>query len=144
MNSNTSHKPRVYILSAYRDTRPAAVNRINHADLSHDLLLVDNPWQECAGSYKGQREPSFIVTGITAGPKVLALARLYGQESYLVATEHTREAYLVDCQTRYHTHIGRLEYAGTVEPDCDGWTLVNGCYYVTRPYGVLQDLPEGF
>jgi hypothetical protein len=144
MNRNTTHKPRVYILSAYRDKLGEAINRRNHCDLSHDLLLVDNPWQECEGSYKGQRESSFIVTGITAGKKVRALARLYRQESYLVATEHTREAYIVDCETGYHTHVGRLEYAGDTEPDDDSWTCVDGRYYVTRPYGALTDLPEGF
>ena len=144
MNSNADHKPRVYIFSAYQATKGDHFNHMNHCDLSADLSLIDNPWQECQGSYKGYQEESFIVTGITAGKAVRALARLYKQETYLVATEHNREAYLVDCETGYHTHVGRLEYAGTTEPDCDAWTLVNGSYFVTRPYGVLQDLPEGF
>jgi hypothetical protein len=136
-------KPRVYVFSAYRSSKNLHQNRMNHADLSCDLALIPNDWQECEGSYKGVKEESFIVTGVTAGKRVRALARLYKQDTYLVATEHTRECYIVDCETGYHTHVGTLEYLGTDEPTCEGWTYVNGCYYSAVVKGPLVDLPEG-
>lgn len=136
-------KPRVYVFSAYRSDKNLHQNRMNHADLSCDLSLIPNDWKECEGSYKGVKEESFIVTGITAGKRVRALARLYGQETYLVATEHTREAYIVDVETGYHTHIGTLEYIGTEEPTDTDWTCVGGRYYSTVVKGRLTDLPGG-
>lgn len=143
MNVNVS-KPRTYVFSAYRSDQNPHRNAMDFADCSCDLALTDHPWVIGEGSYNGEREDVFIVTGLLAGKAVRALSQLYKQETYLVIAEHTREAYLVDCETYYHTHVGRLEYAGDTEPDDDSWTLVDGRYYVTRPYGALTDLPEGF
>jgi len=134
--------PRVYIFSAYKANQGAHRNHMDHCDLSCDLALAGFPYRECEGSYKGVREESFIVTGRLAGPTVRALARLHTQESYLLIAEYDRTAYLVDPLSGYHTHLGRFTAHGPNEPDCDGWTLCDGIYYVVNPTNGV-DLPEG-
>ena len=117
---------------------------MDFADCSCDLALSDHPWTIGEGSYKGEREECFIVTGIRAGKTVRALARLYKQESYLVIAEHTRDTYVVDCETGYHKHLGKLVHVGSSEPASDSWTLCGGEYYTTNNIGPFTDLPEGF
>lgn len=143
MNVNVS-KPRTYVFSAYRSDQNPHRNAMDFADASCDLALTDHPWTIGEGSYNGEREECFIVTGLLAGKAVRALSQLYKQESYLVIAEHTREAYLVDCETYYHKHIGRLVHVGSEEPECDSWTQCGGEYYTTEIVGKLTDLPEGF
>jgi hypothetical protein len=117
---------------------------MDFADCSADLSLTDHPWVIGEGSYKGEKEEVFIVTGFLAGPTVRALSRLYKQESYLVIAEHDRETYIVDCETGYHKHIGKLVHVGDCEPANDSWTLCGGEYYTSNNIGPFTDLPEGF
>jgi hypothetical protein len=136
-------KPRTYILSAYLHKRTPSQNHAAHCELSCDLALAGFPFQECEGSYKGEREESYLVTSVGAGPTVSALSTHFGQECYIVVSEHDRGAYVVNCATGYHKHVGHLVHVGDSEPDTDGWTKVGGEYYVCDNVGPFTDLPEG-
>lgn len=136
-------KPRVYVFSAHLTTNTHSENRQAHCDLSYDLALAGVPFQECKGSYKGVKEDAYIVTGVSNEHTVKVLSTLYGQETYLVVTEHDRDAFVVSCETGYHTHVGKLVHVGDQEPANDSWTHVGGEYYTTSNIGPFTHLPTG-
>jgi hypothetical protein len=134
--------PRTFILSAYRATADETVNRRAHCDLAADLALDGVPFREAQGYFEGNTEECFVVTGGYAERVVRLLARHFKQDSFLVIAEHDRTAYLVDTDTGYHTHLGKLVNVGGDKPDAVAWTCVDGDYFTTdgRPGA---DLPGG-
>jgi len=137
--------PRTFILSAYLG-KDATKDRAQHCELACDLALEGIPFRECEGSYKQQYEQAFIVVGVENQRAVRELARHYGQETYLCIAENDRTAYLVDCSTNYHTHLGKFHAVGEDEPDAGeglGWTLLDGVFFTTDGAPGV-DLPEGF
>ena len=135
--------PRTFILSAYRSNQPASVNRLNHSELACDLALEGLSFSACEGSFEGEYEQGYVVVGAHATLAIVNLALLYRQDSYLVVAENDRTAYLVDPDTGYHTHIGKFGAVGTLEPDADAWTLLDGTFYTVDPTNG-PDLERGF
>lgn len=137
--------PRVHIFSAHDKNATNQANEAAAAELLCDLALEGFPFQECLGYYEGQCERSVLVTGQTSGEAVHRLAAAFGQDTYLVVAEHDRAAYLVDVDTGYHKHLGKLVCVGAQIPvdNDDPWTCVDGTYFQTRVVSPLVDLPEG-
>lgn len=137
-------KPRTFIISAYQHFEGVDVDQQAHVELGEDLASrLGSGFQECTGSYEGQAECGYIVVGAHHQSAVEDLCDVYGQETYLCIAEHDRIAYLVDCATDYHTHLGRFRAAGEVQPDCESWTLLDGTYYITDGSPGVN-LPSGF
>ena len=137
--------PRVYILSAHKSGATNQVNEVAAAELVCDLALEGFPFQECLGYYEGQCERSVLVTGQHAGDTVQRLAEAYGQDTFLLVAEHDRAAYLVDVDTGFHKHLGKLVCVGDQIPidNDDPWTCVDGTYFQTLVNGPLVDLKAG-
>ncbi len=137
--------PRTYILSAHRANHTPSENNAKHCELCAELALEGIPFRIAQGSFNGVFERSVIVLGVEHAQAVEILARSFNQESYLVVAEHDRHAYIVDTQSGYHTHVGKLENVGGEEdgePEGD-FTYVDGFYFTTDG-SAGPDLPEGF
>lgn len=136
--------PRVFIISAHKRNATKQANDAANAELACDLALEGFPYEACLGYYEGQCERAFIVKGGNAQEAVERLALAYGQDSILLVAEHDRAAYIVDTDTGYHKHIGKLVCVGDQIPEnADAWTLVDGLYFTAVVNGPLTDLARG-
>jgi len=131
------------VFSAHVGTANFRENAYRHDNLCGDLALAGILFTECTGHWGGKDETSVLVTGAEHESDVFRLAADFDQESVLVIAEHDRTCYLAKTERGKWLNIGRLENFGTVKPDLDAWTLVEGSYFAASGASNGPDLKGG-
>lgn len=117
-----SNSPSLVFVSCYQSDLPEVGNAKNHHDLVEKLELLNVPFFEAEGCYKGKREKTIVMDSQYTRVADMIM-REYNQESYLVHN-NDRECCLVysdgACQK-----IGVLEEISEQESvTLDAWTSV--------------------